>query len=160
MAAFLEEVKLTPVLNILKAVMMNMVVSDFPIRKKRLILGESKASEKQWAFKQIMLNVAKSKGFSLIRSGEYLPFATTGQLVFVTIYIESSANRKFSRGRKWGRSQPSKNAAEDWPRSLGPAPFSTPEFLFYENDNFSFLVYPTSFRIRIGGYCIAYCGRS
>ena len=113
MAAFLEEVKLTPVLNILKAVMMNMVVSDFPIRKKRLILGESKASEKQWAFKQIMLNVAKSKGFSLIRSGEYLPFATTGQLVFVTIYIESRANRKFSRGRKWGRSQPSKAAAED-----------------------------------------------
>lgn len=55
--------------------------------------GDSKSSEKQWAFKQIMLNIAKSKGFSLIKSEEYLPFAATGQPVFVTIYIESRANQ-------------------------------------------------------------------
>lgn len=55
--------------------------------------GDSKSSEKQWAFKQIMLNIAKSKGLSLIRSEEYLPFAATGQPVFVTIYIESRANQ-------------------------------------------------------------------
>ena len=53
-----------------------------------------------------MLNVAKSSEFMLIESGEYRAFVTTGQLVYATIYIESGKNRKFFRGRKWGRSQP------------------------------------------------------
>ena len=60
-----------------------------------------------------MLNVAKSSEFVLIEPGEYRAFVTTGQLVYVTIYIESGKNRKLFRGRKWGRSQPSKAAAED-----------------------------------------------